>query len=111
MNQLPFGYIKLRLADRKANPMTNLIHHWSGGSMNFTWESLVLIVAGVFAENFRNEINRTNDFNSNGCHDFNRNYYRAVNHQVQPFQNINCGGNFYNNIHRYGMDSNEIELH
>lgn len=27
--------------------MTNLIHHWSGGSMNFTWESLVLIVAGV----------------------------------------------------------------
>ncbi len=45
--KLPFGYIKLRLADRKANPMTNLIHHWSGGSMNFTWESLVLIVAGV----------------------------------------------------------------
>lgn len=47
MNRLPFGYIKLRLAGRKANPMTNLIHHWSGGSMNFTWESLVLIVAGV----------------------------------------------------------------
>lgn len=45
--KLPFGYIKLRLAGRKASPMTNLIHQWSGGSMNFTWESLVLIVAGV----------------------------------------------------------------
>ncbi|CAI6233168.1 hypothetical protein NRS6120_03240 [Bacillus subtilis] len=93
MNRLPFGYIKLRLAGRKANPMTNLIHHWSGGSMNFTWESLVLIVAGVI-------LLRISGIGT------------II---VQPIIEYslfkNCGGNFHNHTHRYRMDPNEIELH
>ncbi|CAM4094018.1 Transmembrane protein [Bacillus subtilis] len=93
MNRLPFGYIKLRLAGRKANPMTNLIHHWSGDSMNFTWESLVLIVAGVI-------LLRISGIGT------------II---VQPIIEYslfkNCGGNFLNHTHRYRMDPNEIELH
>lgn len=110
MNRLPFGYIKLRLAGRKANPMTNLIHHWSGGSMNFTWESLVLIVAGVI-------LLRISEMKSIAQMTSTQTVVMVSIGTiiVQPIIEYslfkNCGGNFHNHTHRYRMDPNEIELH
>jgi len=41
--------------------------------MNFTWEAFVLIIAGVILLRISGrKINRTNDLNSNRCHDFHR---------------------------------------
>lgn len=80
--------------------------------MNFTWESLVLIVAGVIllrVSGMKSIAQMTSTQTvvmiSIGT------IIVRTNHQVQPFQNINCGGNFHNNTHRNRMDPNEIELH